>query len=85
MGVINFVVNLSHNLTVLYARGTSDEDADVWFDEDDSAWEVYMVNKYQIYEQLAAINELGFFAPDLEDADDADNSYFATIGFEYDF
>ncbi|NLW80896.1 MAG: outer membrane homotrimeric porin [Desulfovibrionales bacterium] len=82
---ISFVDKLQHSLTFIYGQGTSDEDANVLFDENDSAWEVYMVNKYQIYEQLAAINELGFFAPDLEDADDADNSYFATIGFKYNF
>ncbi len=81
---ITFVDKLSHALTVLYARGTSDEDADVWFDEEDSAWEVYMVNKYMIYENLAAINELGFFALDHDDAD-TDNSYFGSVGLSYKF
>jgi hypothetical protein len=39
-----------------------------------------------IYENLAAINELGFFAPDLDDDDTEDDaSYFATIGFQYKF
>ena len=85
---INFVDNLSHELTIAYAQGTSDkyEYTDVAFDKKSSAWEVYFVNKYMIYENLAAINELGYFAPDfnakgLED----DASYFATIGFSYKF
>lgn len=81
---ITFIDKLSHDLTIAYAQGTSDEDADIYFDEKDSAWEVYMVNKYMIYENLAAINELGFFAPDLDDSEE-DNSYFATIGFQYKF
>lgn len=81
---ISFVENLSHTLTIAYGQGTSDKDAGVAFDEEDSAWEVYMVNKYMIYENLAAINELGYFAPDFDDSDE-DNSYFATVGFQYKF
>jgi hypothetical protein len=87
---IQFIENLSHDLTIAYAMGTNDEDAtnaagkSYAFDEEDSAWEVYMVNKYMIYENLAAINELGFFAPDFDDVDE-DNSYFATVGFQYKF
>ncbi|MDY0226255.1 MAG: outer membrane homotrimeric porin [Desulfomicrobium apsheronum] len=81
---ITFIEKLSHNLTIAYAEGTSDKEAGVDFDEKDSAWEVYMVNKYMIYENLAAINELGFFAPEFDDADE-DNSYFATVGFSYKF
>jgi hypothetical protein len=82
---IQFIDKLTHDLTIHYAEGTSDEDAGMGFDEKDSAWEVWMVNKYMIYENLAAINELGFFAPDFDDADDEDNSYFATVGFQYKF
>ena len=82
---ISFVDKLSHKLVLAYAEGTSDKDAGEAWDEDDSAWEVYMVNKYMIYENLAAINELGFFAPDLDDEDGEDNSYFGTIGFAYTF
>ena len=82
---ITFVEKLSHNLTIAYAEGTADKDAGVGFDEKDSAWEVYMVNKYMIYENLAAINELGYFAPDLDGVDGEDASYFATVGFSYKF
>ncbi len=81
---ITFIEKLSHDLTIAYAQGTSDEDAGMDFDEEDSAWEVYLVNKYMIYENLAAINELGFFAPEFDDSDE-DNSYFATVGFQYKF
>ncbi len=83
---ISFIDKLSHDLTAAYVMGTSDEDADIAFDEEDSAWEVYLVNKYMIYENLAAINELGFFAPDFDDDDrEDDSSYFATVGFQYKF
>jgi len=81
---IQFIDKLSHDLTIAYAMGTSDEEVGKAFDEEDSAWEVYFVNKYMIYENLAAINELGFFAPEFDDAEE-DNSYFATVGFQYKF
>ena len=82
---ITFVENLSHRLMVVYAQGTSDKNAGVSFDTKDSAWEVYLVNKYMIYENLAAINELGFLAPHLKDVKGEDPSYFGTIGFQYKF
>ncbi len=82
---ITFMEGLSHEFNVAYLMGTSDEDAGMAFDEKDSAWEVYVVNKYMIYENLAAINELGFVTPDFEDVKDEDNSYFATVGFQYKF
>lgn len=86
MDKISFVDNLSHTLTIAYAEGTSDKDAGVLFDEKDSAWEVYLVNQYMIYENLAAINELGYFAPDFdENSREDDASYFATVGFSYKF
>lgn len=49
-----------------------------------------MVNKYMIYENLAAINELGYFKASSELYDDLtghdlDASYFATVGFSYKF
>jgi hypothetical protein len=81
---ITFVDKLSHNLTLAYAEGTADKNAGVGFDEKDSAWEMYFVNKYMIYENLAAINELGYFAPSLKGVSE-DDSYFATVGFSYKF
>ncbi|KAF5054557.1 hypothetical protein DSECCO2_386880 [anaerobic digester metagenome] len=86
---ISFVDKLSHKLVLAYAKGTSDEDSVALFTEEDSGFEAYLVNKYMIYENLAAINELGYFSGSsekLEDDDyDLDASYFATIGFAYKF
>ena len=86
---ISFVENLSHKLVIAYAQGTSDEDTSA-FSEEDDLWEVYLVNKYMIYENLAAINELGYFKASSEayedfTGDDLDASYFATVGFQYKF
>lgn len=86
---ISFVEKLSHTLVLAYAQGTSDEDSAALFTEEDSGVEAYLVNKYMIYENLAAINELGYFSgssENLEDLDyDLDASYFATLGFAYKF
>lgn len=84
---ISFVDNLSHKLVFAFAQGTSDRHNNVGagFSKKDNAWEVYMVNKYQIYENLAAINELGYFSPHLKYTSDEDASYFGTIGFKYSF
>ncbi len=85
---ISFVSNLSHKLVLAYAQGTSDKDS-CNFTKEDSGFEVYLVNQYMIYENLAAINELGYFSgssENLEDLDyDLDASYFATLGFAYKF
>lgn len=86
---ISFVEKLSHKLVLAYAQGTSDEDSPALFTEEDSGFEVYLVNKYMIFENLAAINELGYFSGSsehLEDMDyDLDASYFTTVGFAYKF
>ena len=82
---ISFIDNFSHKLTLAYGKGTSDEDANVKFDEENSIFEIYLVNKYDIYKNLAAINEIGYAALDGDEFDNSDNSYFASIGFKYKF
>lgn len=86
---ITFVEKLSHKLIVAYAQGTGEEKTS-YFTEEDSAWELYLVNQYMIYENLAAINELGYFkasSQEYEDTydDEMDSSYFATVGLSYKF
>ncbi|MDY0276124.1 MAG: outer membrane homotrimeric porin [Desulfomicrobium sp.] len=82
---ISFVDNLSHKLVLAFAQGTSHKDVYTDFNRKSNAWEAYMVNKYQIYENLAAINELGYFHPNLKYVSGEDASYFGTIGFKYTF
>ena len=90
---ISFVENLSHTLVIAYAQGTSDKDAAYFtsasdkmlFTEKDHAWEVYFANQYMIYENLAAIAELGYAAPTLKYVTDEDPAYFGTVGFAYSF
>ena len=89
---ISFVEKLSHTFVLAYGKGTSDEwkETGMLFTEEDSLWEVYLCNKYMIYENLAAINELGYIKASSEMYEevvghDLDASYFATIGLQYKF
>ncbi len=86
---IVFLENLSHKFIVAYVQGTGDGGTG-YFTEDDSGWELYLVNKYTIYENLAAINEFGYFQGSSqkyedEEGNDLDSSYFGTLGFAYKF
>ena len=88
---ISFVEDLSHTFTIYYAQGTSDKDG--WygktFAEDDSLIEVNFDSKYQIYDELAAYLELGYYTVDWDDekvhAGDIEDGYKATLGIKYDF
>jgi len=82
---ISFVDNLSHKLTFAYARGTSEEGSGFKFTGDDSISEVYLVNTYKIYQNLNAINEVGFCHIDNDELDNMNNSYFTSLGFQYKF
>ena len=86
---ISFVESLSHKLVLAYAQGTGDKGTGLFTKKDDG-WELYLVNKYMIYENLAAINELGYFKGSSKAyksiaGSDLDASYFATVGFSYKF
>ncbi|WP_456325483.1 outer membrane homotrimeric porin [Desulfonauticus submarinus] len=63
---MSFIENVKHTFVLMYARGTSDEDfvkkgGDIdTLTTKDSVWEVDFNTKYQMYENLAAIVELGY-------------------------
>jgi hypothetical protein len=89
---INFVEDLSHTFTIYYAKGTSDKDSvygKKTFAEDDSLVEVNFDTKYQIYDELAAYLELGYFKFDWDKSadhkNDWENGYKAALGIKYDF
>jgi len=86
---ISFLDKLSHKVIIAYAQGTGDEGTS-YFTEKDSCWELYFVNQFMIYENLAAINELGYFSGSSEvykdaEGDDLDSSNFGTRGLSYKF
>lgn len=91
---ISFIEKLTHEFTIAYMKGTSEFDLtgnaqNPNFSDEDSAWEMHFVTKYQIFEELAALAEFGYLKADLEDRggvntpDDA--SSFMAVGFQYRF
>ncbi len=94
---ISFIEKLSHDVIFLYAKGTSDNNG---FNpgrfggygflpsltSDDSYMEVDFNTRYQIYQSLAAIVELGYGKPDFDDSTRADDAAMkAAFGFVYSF
>ncbi len=84
---MTFMDGLSHTLTALFAVGTSDKDAGITFDSEDSLFEIDFDTKYQIYDELAAYVELGYVHINWKDDHDADlkSAYKAAFGLVYDF
>ncbi|WP_291320100.1 outer membrane homotrimeric porin [Desulfonatronospira sp.] len=89
LGDISFLDDVTHDLQVTYYQGTNDKDLrdDGYFTTRDKAWEVTFDTHYQMYENLAAILELGYIAPSLsednvERAED-DDAWKAAAGFRY--
>jgi hypothetical protein len=73
---LSFQENLTHVINVFYFRGTSDKEAAAslaggWtntstFTSKDSAFEVNFESEYAIYENLSAVLDLSFVAPDFD-------------------
>lgn len=84
---LSFMEDLSHTVTIYYAKGTNDKDAGADFDEEDSMVEINLDSKYQIYDQLAAYLELGYINFDMEDDNStySSNNYKCALGIRYDF
>ncbi|MFV0421467.1 outer membrane homotrimeric porin [Oleidesulfovibrio sp.] len=95
---IKFIEDVTHTVRVAYYQGTNDEKAGIYggsfngnLSEEDSAWEVNVDTKYQIYENLTAAVELGWIKLDLDDsvwtggADDTDDAWKAGVNLTYSF
>ena len=101
---ISLVENLKSTFAIEYGEGTVDSDliekygaayaAEIdghyVLTDEDSFIQVMLTNKYKIYENLAAVLELGYASLDMDDdtwGDDylEDDAYLVTFGFTYDF
>ena len=93
LGDITFYDNVSHDLQLTYYQGTNHKDlrdeGGEFFTTKDNVWEVTFDTHYQMYENLAAILELGYLHPsfdrDSERGIDEDSSFKAAAGFRYMF
>lgn len=83
----SFVDGLKHTLRVAYIAGTSDEDApvDAMLRDDASFFEVNFDHQYKIYENLAAIAEIGYINADFDDNDDTSDAMKLAMGLKYKF
>lgn len=91
---ISLVENLKSTFAVEYGKGTSDKKAAGSMvgelTEEDSFVQAMLNSKYNIYENLAAVLELGYAKLDMDEdvwgKDYADEpAYLVTFGFTYDF
>ncbi len=98
---INLVESMTHNFNLVYYQGTNHKDMRDFLDSGvmlttrDHAWEVNFDTQYDVYENLAAILELGYIAPSLSDGADGtigedrsdfdDNAFKAALGFRLTF
>lgn len=95
---MSFVEDLTHSVGIMYARGTSDKEVTSFgkfglLNEDESLLALDFTTKYMIYENLAAIAELGYakYDADYETEtkgvyeDDTDSTYKGVIGLQYNF
>jgi len=62
---ISFMDKLTHEFMFAYHQGTNHKDNLALFTSKDKAYEVTFDTKYQVYENLAAILELGYLKPKL--------------------
>lgn len=92
---ISFIENLSHQFVVAYMEGTNETNAtsgDDAFDslgKDDSVIEVNFNSTYQIYKNLSTTLQLGWLAPNFENANSTndmnDDIFRAAVSFTYKF
>ena len=92
---ISFMDKLSHDITFLYARGTNDESqaSVLTYGQDltdkDAIFEIDLSTKYQIYEELSAVLEMGYIINDYDKdtwgVEDNSNAFQAALGLKYNF
>ena len=103
---MSFIEDLTHTIRFAYMQGTNDHkivrkgmhddvtfDGDFYLTDKDSAFEINFDHKYQIYENLAAVVELGYINMDLdrktwrgyEGENKTDDAWKAQLSFQYKF
>jgi hypothetical protein len=102
---IKLIDKLTHRVNLLYIQGTNDKDAMVgatttgytaqygaYLTTKDSLWEVDLNNKYQVYDELSLMFNLGYINADIHRYNGVasqtilkDNAYRATLSMVYAF
>ncbi|WP_027361457.1 outer membrane homotrimeric porin [Halodesulfovibrio aestuarii] len=86
---VSFIENVTHDFKVAWMQGTSDYSStgavDQFPTDEDRAWEFNIDTNWQMYENLAAILELGYLNPDYESVSDEKAVWKAALGFQYSY
>ncbi len=83
---ITLVEGLKHDFNVVYLMGTNNKDnANLGYTADNKVLSFDFSTKYQIYEQLAAIAELGYAKYDAKATADEEDKFGLAFGIKYDF
>lgn len=85
-----FLENVTHDFKVAYMQGTSDYSSstgsvNTFPTDEDRAWEFNLDTNWQMYENLAAIVELGYLTPDYKSVSGEEAVFKAAIGFQYSY
>ncbi|MEZ6852466.1 outer membrane homotrimeric porin [Halodesulfovibrio aestuarii] len=86
---VTFIENVTHDFKVAWMQGTSDYSStgavDQFPTDEDRAWEFNFDTNWQMYENLAAILEIGYLNPDYESVSDEEAVWKAALGFQYSY
>jgi hypothetical protein len=80
---ISFIDRVTHTFHAMYLQFDNDEG--VGLTSDDSLVELTFDTRWQMFEQLAAVLELGYIMPSFDNFPEDDNAFKAALGFLYNF
>lgn len=86
---VSFIEKVTHDFKIAYMQGTSSNDFvgganySGFPTDEDRAWEFNFDTNWQMYENLAAIVELGYLNPDYDSVENEKAVWKAAIGFQY--
>ena len=86
---VSFIENVTHDFKVAWMQGTSEYSStsvvNTFPTDEDRAWEFNIDTNWQMYENLAAIVELGYLNPDYQSVEGEEAVFKAAIGFQYSY
>lgn len=89
---VTFIENVTHDFKVAWMQGTSEYSGSTtelkvnrFPTDEDRAWEFNIDTNWQMYENLAAIVELGYLNPDYKSVSGEEAVFKAAIGFQYSY
>ena len=86
---VSFIENVTHDFKVAWMQGTSEYSGtsvvNTFPTDEDRAWEFNIDTNWQMYENLAAIVELGYLNPDYQSVSGEEAVFKAAIGFQYSY